>query len=339
MKKGISLLIIITLLSSLFLAACGGSSTPAAKPAATPAPSAPAASASAPAAAPKKLKIAHVTKTLTNPFFVKIKDAIESSVRPGDEITTYDCGNDLNKEMSIVEDCIALKYDAVILAPIDFEGTAVSIDKLKAAGIVCALIDSGAANMDNADFTVMADNFNAGYLAMKGLADALGGKGKVAVAQNSTSYPGRERGFGRDKALAENPGIIVASKQDGVASVDLWMNFFADALQKDPDLAGGWAINDPGAQMFIAAAETAGKINQVKIVGIDGSAAGCDLIREGKQLGSSAQFPVTMAKDTVSLLYKYIDGGRKLEAINGVQHIKMKTVFVDKSNVDTFGME
>jgi len=334
-KRIIAVLLISILVSSLALAGCGGSA--AKQPAATGTPAAGGA-----ASARKPLKIAHITKTLTNPFFVKIKDSIEGtckSLHPEDEVITYDANNDINKEISLVEDCIAQKFNAVILAPLDFEGSAVSVNKLKDAGIVCILIDSGVSNIDKSDFSVMSDNIGAGYLAMKGLGEELGGKGKIVVSSASTSAPVRDRMAGRDKALSEFPDIKVVNEQDGASSPDKWMDFMANSIQKDPDIVGGWGLNDPTAQMFIAAIETAGKLDQIKVVGIDGSSASCDLIRQGKQLGTSAQFPKTMAKQTAELMYKYIEGGKTVSAIGGTQHVKIETLYVNKDNVDSFGEE
>jgi ribose transport system substrate-binding protein len=206
--------------------------------------------------------------------------------------------------------------------------------KLKAAGIICVLIDSGVSNLDECDFSVMSDNIGAGYLAMKGLAEAIGGKGKIVTIQNSTSAPVRDRMAGRDKALAEYPDIKVVNSQDGKSSIDVAMEFMNNAIQADPDIVGAWALNDPNAQGFVAALKTANKLGQVKVVGIDGSSESCNLIRKGEQLGTSAQFPKTMAKQTATLLYEYIEKG-KLET----QHVKIPTLYVDKKNVDNFGEE
>jgi len=342
-KKVLSVFLLIAMVFSLVACGGGGSSSGGGGTSSTPPASGGNQQAAPPASGGSRdpIKIAHITKTLTNPFFVKIKDAIEGVVKqyPGDEVITYDANNDINKEISIVEDCIAQKFDAVILAPIDYEGSAVSVNKLKEAGIVCVLIDSGVSNIDDCDFSVMSDNVGAGYLSMKGLAEAIGGKGKIVVSAASTSAPVRDRMAGRDKALAEYPDIEIVNVQDGATSVDLWMNFMANSIQKDPDIVGGWGLNDPTAQMFIAAIETAGKLDQIFVVGIDGSSESCDLIRQGKQLGTAAQFPVTMARSTAELLYDYITGGKSIAAIGGQQHIKIETMWVDKNNVDNFGEE
>lgn len=292
----------------------------------------------------KPLVIAHITKSLTNPFFVKIRDAITNtakSLHPEDEVITYDCNNDINRELSTVEDCIAQGVDAVILAPIDFEGSAVSVNKLKEAGIICVLIDSSVSDaaFEAIDFSVMSDNEQAGYLAMKGLAEKIGGKGKIVTISASTSAPVRERMAGRDRALDEYPDIEVVNDQDGMKDIADAMNFMANALQRDPDIVGGWGLNDPAAQGFVAAVETAGRLDDVFVVGIDGSVESCNLIKEGKQLGTSAQFPITMANQTTELLYKYIEGGKSLSAIGGERHVSIETLYVDASNVETFPAE
>ena len=281
------------------------------------------------------LKIALLTKTLTNPYFVSNMKAFEKAVadiHPEDTVTTFDCNQDFNRELSIVEDCITEGYDVIVLTPIDYQGSSASVQKIVDAGIPCLLLEA-TANMEIADLSVTNNDFEAGYLAMKGLAEAMGGEGKIVCFDNSTNPVARAREEGRAKCLEEYPDIEIANIQDGsdaTFTVDKIYDVMNNFLIADPDIKGVWCFMDPNAQGVVAALKNAGLQDQIHVVGIDGSEECCDLVREGEMLGTSAQFVNTITRVLAENMYKLLEEG-ELEN----PHIQICSLFIDKSLVDT----
>ena len=62
-------------------------------------------------------------------------------------------------------------------------------------------------------------------------------------------------------------------------------------------------------RLLVETYRIAGKIEQIKVVGVDGSKEAKALVLAGEQLGSSAQFPGQMGKLSVESAYTYLLGG------------------------------
>lgn len=326
MKKTLSILLVFLLLLTLCVG-CGTKTT-------EPAPTADNAPAEATGDTERKpLEIALLTKTLTNPYFVTNAEYFEKYVKelhPEDNVTVFDCNQDVSRELSIAEDCITSGYDVIIFTPIDFEGTCTAIQKVVDAGIPC-VVSELTANADIADLTVMADNYEAGYLSMESLGEAMGGSGKMVVFQNSTNPVARERANGRDACLAEKyPNIEVVNVEDGAHTAEKCFEVMSNFLIADPDITGAWCFQDPNAVGVASAVRTAGVTGQVKIVGVDGSDELCDLIKAGEAVSSTAQMVATINRVMVEKMYELLEKG-ELENRN----IEVPCLVVDADVVGT----
>ena len=64
-----------------------------------------------------------------------------------------------------------------------------------------------------------------------------------------------------------------------------------DFINANPQIDGVFTINDPTARGAIAALKEAGRLDQTKVVSIDGSDEGKGFIRAGEMVASAAQDP------------------------------------------------
>jgi ribose transport system substrate-binding protein len=81
-----------------------------------------------------------------------------------------------------------------------------------------------------------------------------------------------------------------------------------DILQAHPNLAGVFAVNDPSALGARAALESAGKADEVKIVGFDGQPDGKRAIRDGKIYADPIQFPDKIGRQSLEAILRYFNG-------------------------------
>lgn len=335
-RKLFALVLAIVIMASLLMTACGGATattTAATTKAATTAATTAAGTTAATTKAAKNYTFGFSVKTLGNPFFVKIKDALEANKKAGDTILTLDSQNDVNKELANVEDLISKKVDAIFITCMDINGSVNSINKILAAGIKVAILDSPSANRDKATFSVISDNVLAGYLAMKALDEKLPDGAEIVLFENSTSAAVSDRMKGREQYLAEKPGCVkVVNKKNDKGSIDTGFAAMNDFLQSNPTLKGVWAMNDPSAQGIISAIKAAGKkAGDIIVVGIDGSAESAKLIQDGWQLGSSAQYPMTIGKQAIEEMYKVLAGGQPSK-----QDIRIPTEWIDSKNIANY---
>jgi ribose transport system substrate-binding protein len=226
---------------------------------------------------------------------------------------------DINGQISILENAVATKPAAIVIAPTEAKALGKPIDnaakKVKIIGI-----DSGA---DSKAFTsfLTTDNVQGGRVAADGLAAAIGqangGKveGKVALI---TALPGagsleqRREGF-KEQLKAKYPGLeLIADKYaDGQATTGL--NIATDLITANPDLKGIFASNlimAQGVGQAIAENNLGGK---VALVGFDNDDKLVKFLEDGVISALVVQDPYRMGYDGIKTALA-ASKGEKVEA-------------------------
>lgn len=182
-----------------------------------------------------------------------------------------------------------------------------------------------------------------GYTGGKAIAEALGGKGKVAIL----SIPGvqmfddREAGY-RD-AFKAYPDIEVVQVGDTKADTVTAVNVAKDILQRNPDLAAFVGTDSTAGIGAATAVEEAGKVGQVKVVAMDRNSDILQKIKNGTLTGTVAQDDAAMAFWCLQVLYNYVHHQAPLTSdnkaagvITGPTNIFMWVNYINKDNVDYF---
>jgi len=250
---------------------------------------------------------------LTNPFFKLICNVMREEAAPhGYEVVCLDGNNDAAKQNNQLADFVAQGYDAIFLNPADSRAAGEGVKRAHAAGIPVFTFDVQVTDKEAQELVtahIGSDNYQGGRLAGEGMMETTGDRGKIAIVSypEVTSCLLRVDGF-RDY-LAENDSQleIVAelggkgNRNDGYATA-------TDILQAHPDIVGVFAVNDPSALGTYAAVVKAGRQDDVTVIGFDASPAGKQAVFEKKLYDSPQQFPRRVAKGTVELFLKYLDG-------------------------------
>jgi len=79
--------------------------------------------------------------------------------------------------------------------------------------------------------------------------------------------------------------------RDGKGTAEGSRPTMEELLRERPEVSAVFAVNDPSALGAIAALETAGRLNQVAVVSVDGSVQGIAAVKAGKLRSTSVQFP------------------------------------------------
>ncbi|MFN3421633.1 MAG: substrate-binding domain-containing protein [Armatimonadota bacterium] len=149
--------------------------------------------------ATRSYRIAVVPMTNTHAFFQTIKAGAEKAAKElnvqilwrGPESET-----DVAGQIAIMENFIAQKVDAIVLAPCERKALVPVVQKAQKRGICVIVVDS-ALEPNIADCFIATDNFKGGYIAGETLAKLIGGAGKVGIVQaipGAASVQERERG-------------------------------------------------------------------------------------------------------------------------------------------------
>jgi ribose transport system substrate-binding protein len=159
--------------------------------------------------------------SLHNPYFAAIARGAEAEARrinPTAQVTTVGDDYSAFKQADEIDAFVAAHADLILLTPADPDQISDAIGRARAAGIVVVAIDAPAAG---ADADIANDNVEAGALACRALAQAIGGHGQVAILGGPASPTTTARGLGCADALSRLPDIrVVAFGNNGAAPQD-----------------------------------------------------------------------------------------------------------------------
>jgi ribose transport system substrate-binding protein len=254
--------------------------------------------------------------TLQNPFFKVIGDKLtEEAAKFGYDTIVVDGNEDVATQQSQVRDFINRKVAAIVLCPCDSKAIGPVIQEANRAGIPVFTTDlASMAPGAKVVSHIATDNLGGGREAGRAMIEALGETGgKVAILhfKQAESCLLRVQGFREviDEHNGTAPGrIAIVAELPGGGKKDQGYRAAADAIQAHPDLRGIFAINDPSALGAWAAIESAGKSDQVKIIGFDGQPEGKQAIKDGKIYADPIQFPDKMGIETARTIMKHFEG-------------------------------
>nr|MBQ8245287.1 sugar-binding protein [Oscillospiraceae bacterium] len=171
MKKILAMLLALVMVLSL--AACGGSSEPAAEAPAAEAPAAEAPAAEAPAEEKSNLiGVAMPTKDLQrwNQDGSNMKEQLEAA---GYAVDLQYAANDIATQVSQIENMIANGCEVLVIASIDGEALGTVLDQAKAAGIPVIAYDRLIMNSDAVSYYATFDNWDVGVKQGEFIVEAL----------------------------------------------------------------------------------------------------------------------------------------------------------------------
>ena len=288
------------------------------------------------AQAADSIKIGLVTKTDSNPFFVKMKEGAEAKAKElGVEIQSfagkYDGDNDT--QVTAVENLISSGVSGILITPSDTKAIVPTIEQARKAGILVIALDTPLDPASAADMTFATDNVKAGELIGQWAAKTLGDSAKsakVAFVDAIKTQPtvdvardqGFMKGFGIDpkdmsRYLDETDPRIVGH-QWGNGSEEGGRTGMETLIQQAPDLNVVYTINEPTAAGAYEALKAAGKEKDVVMTSIDGGCPGVKNVKAGVIGATSMQYPLLMASKGVEAIVNFKKTGQKPAASPGL---------------------
>jgi ribose transport system substrate-binding protein len=200
--------------------------------------------------------------------------------------------------------------DAIMMAPNDRRGMIAPIQAAIDAGVPVLCVDT-TIESDIQLGDIATDNVEGGRLAARGLAEAIGGAGKVFVVNvkpGISTTDMREEGF-RDAVANEFPDMNYLGQEYCDDDANIAAQITSARLQSDPDLAGIFGTNLFAAQGAAAAVRQQGLQGKVKIVGFDaGPTQVQDLKTEVVDL-LIAQHPGDIGEVAIQFLHDFLTTG------------------------------
>ncbi len=333
------------------LAACSSSSSStSAASSGSSGTSAPSGSASA---SGQTVGVSLILKTLTNPYFVTMKDDAEADAAKDGVHLTVAAGSsdgDTQTQITAIDNAIS-EGDKGILITTNGNAVNSALEQAEKAGLFVIALDTAPTPPSVADITYATDNTAAGKLDGQYAAKMLGGKPAVIAMldlfNNQVVSVDIDRDHGFLEGMGINPGnpnengqeaksgtyagggkYTIACHQPTQGAIDGGRTAMEDCLSANPNINVVYAINEPAAEGAYAAIKAAGKQNQIKVFAIDGSCAGLKLVSSGEFAADAVQYPGKMAVLGMEAIAKLARGGSKPSVSNGLSFYDTGTALV-----------
>ncbi len=268
-----------------------------------------------------------ITKTDTNPFFVKMREGAEAAAeKAGMTLRSYagKIDGDHETQVAAIETCIADGASGILLTASDTSSIVGAVTQARDAGLLVIALDTPLEPIDAADATFATDNFLAGELIGKWAAASLGdnaANAKIALLDLAVSQPtvgvlrdqGFLQGFGIDLADPnvngdeDDPRIVgndvTAGNEEGGRRA------MENLLAVDPEINVVYTINEPAAAGAYEALKSIGRENDVLIVSVDGGCPGVQNVADGVIGATSQQYPLLMASKGIEAIAAFAKDG------------------------------
>jgi fructose transport system substrate-binding protein len=296
------------------------------------------------------VKLGLITKTETNPFFVKMKEGANTQAqKDGAEVQSFAGKKDGDNESQVaaVENLISAGAKGFMITPNDSKAIVPSLDKARQAGLMVVALDTQTEPSDAADVTYATDNFSAGELIGKWAAAKFKGK-DAKIAMLDLSPEGVSVDWQRDQGFLTGFGIDVGDKTkigdesdprivghdvtDGAEEGG--RTAMENLLQKDPNINLVYTINEPAAAGAYEALKAAGKQKDVTIVSVDGGCPGVTNVKKGIIGATSQQYPLKMAQMGVEAIVDFAKNGDKPKPSGGKDFINTGVTLITDDPVE-----
>ena len=293
-----------------------------------------------------------ITKTDTNPFFVKMREgATAAAAARGITLSTYAgrIDGDVESQIAAVEACIAAGVSGILITPSDSRALAPAVAQAREAGILVIALDTPFEPADVADATFATDNFLAGVLIGQWAAATLGdasASARIATldlnpSQISVDYlrnQGFMTGFGIEVADPtrigdeSDPRIVGSDVTNG--NEEGGRTAMENLLQLDPSINVVYTINEPAAAGAYEALRAMGRQSEVLIVSVDGGCPGVRDVSEGIIGATSMQFPLLMASLGIDAIAAFAADGTRPANTEGLDFYNTGVLLVTDRPVE-----
>ncbi len=264
------------------------------------------------------IKIGLVTKTDSNPYFVKLRESAKTeAAKQGAEVIAlagkFDGDNE--GQVSAIENLIQQGVKGIMITPSNSAGILNAIKEAQAKGILVVALDSETTPATAVSATYATDNQAAGKI--------LGSYVKASIGSTTPKIitldldPSASVGIQRHNGFLEGMGLpdgtppqvigtaLTAGDQTKAQSA------MENLLQAHPDVNVVYSINEPAGRGAYQALTEKNLQSKVTLGSIDGSCSGVQYVKDGKFVATVMQFPKVMAEDGVTAIVKYANTGTK----------------------------
>jgi fructose transport system substrate-binding protein len=293
-----------------------------------------------------------ITKTDTNPFFVKMREGAEAAAaEAGITLRSYagQVDGDHETQVAAIETCILDGASGILLTASDTSSIVGAVTQAREAGLLVIALDTPLNPIDAADATFATDNFLAGELIGQWAAATLGddaANARIAMLDLAVSQPtvgvlrdqGFLQGFGIDladpKVNGDEDDARIVGNDVTAGNEEGGRKAMENLLAVDPSVNVVYTINEPAAAGAYEALKSIGRENDVLIVSVDGGCPGVQNIADGVIGATAQQYPLQMAALGIQAIAAFAADGSLPENTEGKNFFDTGVALVTDQPVD-----
>jgi ribose transport system substrate-binding protein len=260
----------------------------------------------------KSFKIAVSVYSLNDTYGKALLQGVKDQAEKLGSKVTVEADGQFNpqKQGKDIQDIIALKPDAILLAAGDSAQSRAWVDSATKAGIptfgLYNLIDhTGPPLYKGVIGATQINEIQAGEAAGTIAGQVVAPGATVGVVLGKAGYaevPDRLKGF--EQAIAKVGEYKVVTSQNGEWTPQHGQSACQELISANPDIKLIYNQSDS----MTAGCVRANNLGDVKVVGNGGSTEGLTLIEKGAALGTTCYGPTEMGHETMQLAYNYLTG-------------------------------
>jgi fructose transport system substrate-binding protein len=264
------------------------------------------------------VKVGLVTKTETNPYFVKLRESAKAAAEAKGGTLIALAGKfdgDNEGQVTAIENLVQQGVKGILITPSNSAGVLGAIKQAQDKGVVVIALDTQTEPANAVAATYATNNETAGKLIGQYVKARLGSTKPQLVMMDldPSASVGKQRhnGFLEGMGLPLNtPDIIGSALTQGDQTKA------QQAMENLLQRVGGqvnavYNINEPAARGAYQALKEKGLTDKVLVGGIDGGCQGVQNVKDGQLVGTVMQFPKKMAEDGVNAVFDYAQSGKK----------------------------
>ena len=268
-------------------------------------------------------------------FFNQMLQGAQSAAKKaGVTLDVFNANDRPADQNNAIETYIQQKVAGILVDAIDVNGLLPAIQEAAAAGIPVVSVDSVLPDNGPQKAQVGVDNNKAGQLLadvfLPYVKSSMGGKVKIGVVGALNSFIQNQRHKAFLDAVTGQPGVTLAGVVDGRNIQDNALAVAETLLTGNPDMTAIYATGEPALLGAIAAVESQGKQDTVKVFGWDLTAQAIKGMDAGYVVAVVQQDPAGMAAAGVDALVTLSKGGTVTRTIS------VPIAIVTKGNVDPY---
>ncbi len=266
-------------------------------------------------------------------FFNQINEGAQKAAdAAGDKLVIFNANNEAAAQNSAIENYIQQKVDGLIVVAIDVNGIMPAVKQASDAGIPVVAIDAILPDGPQKS-QIGVDNGKAGAdmgaYFLDYVKKNMGGKAKFGVVGALNSYIQNVRQKGFEDAV-KGDGIEAAGVVDGQNIQDNALAAAENLITGNPDMMAIYATGEPALLGAIAAVQSQGKQDSIKVFGWDLTAQAISGLDDGYVVAVVQQDPAGEGKAAVEALAK-LTAGQSVE-----KSISVPITIVTKENVEPY---